>query len=314
MSDEKPVSNRLLRTVYATYGIIRERRVIKFEDLEKIAHVGRSQLYEHIKILERAGLVKRHRFDRYSYIIAVKYVDREKFEKAILESKKDVAIYDVAKEILDDIRRNDMRADLFGACKIHLEVPEHERMTNDIDLIVLNEDFKYLDTRLESMGFTNKISSSKINADYIYFSPKYKFQVLVTIDGIKHPRTYKLYLDMRQALRTKRMIDLEYAVAGKLLMLPHMRKNEDGEDVVYALAYGNINSHRLTSILEDVVENYPEALLAIKRNIGLTMEYLASEGFFSKYHVEKIKRTLEHVVNDVLSKEHTSLESRRLQL
>lgn len=63
--------------------------------------------YKHIRLLEKAGLVKRFRMDRYTYVHVAEYVDRETFEKRVLNvlKRKD--------EIKSAIEKYDISADLF---------------------------------------------------------------------------------------------------------------------------------------------------------------------------------------------------------
>jgi len=73
-------------SLYATYKIICGHGRVKLADLERKAYVGRSQLFEHLRLLERAELIRRTRFDRHVYIVVTKYVDKDEFENVIRDS------------------------------------------------------------------------------------------------------------------------------------------------------------------------------------------------------------------------------------
>lgn len=306
MSENKPVSRRLMRSLYATYRIISAYGKMKLSDLEREGHVGRAQLFRHIRILEKAGLIRRYRFDRNTYIVLERYVDRDEFEKIIAEINKRKDVYDIAEEILKEIRNYGVRADFIGTCKIHLEVLQHNRITDDINIVVLREDFNYLELILKSMDFLKKSESQRIAADYLYEQPIYKVFAYVAINGIKHPYKNERYFDLAPVLRAKGRIDLEHAIAGKLLMIPSIRRDLDGEDIAFAIAYGNLDLKKLVSILEEVVEKYPDIVPVITRNIELVREYLYSRGVFEDYAITKIRSSLNYIEQNIASEHCTT--------
>jgi len=307
MSENKAVSKRLMRSLYATYRIISAYGRVTLGDLERESHIGRAQLFKHIRILERAGLVKRQRsVDKHTYIVVEKYVDREEFEKIIAELNKRKDVYDIAEEVLKEIRNYGLRADLIGTCKIHLEVLQHNRITDDINIVVLRDDFKYLELILKNMDFLKKGESQRIAADYLYELPTYKVFAYVAIDGIKHPYKNERYFDLSPVLRAKGRIDLEHAIAGKLMMIPSIRRDLDGEDIAFAIAYSNLNLKKLVSILEEVVEKYPDIVPVITRNIELVRDYLYSRGVFEEYAITKIRNSLNYIEQNIASERRTT--------
>lgn len=298
---EESVSHRFIRSVYATYKIISGYGRIKLSELEKEAHVGRSQLFEHLRLLEKAELIRRSRFDRHVYITVMKYVDRDEFENVIRDSIKKKDVYDVAEDLIKEVRKYGLRADLFGTCKIHQEVLLHNRLTNDINVVALREDFNYLELLMRSIGFIRRSASMRICADYIYELPQYKFFALVAIDGVKHPHKDERYFDLSPVLRAKGSIDLEHAVAGKLLIIPNLRRDDDGEDVAYAIAYGDVNLKKLVAILEEVAEKYPDIVPIVRKNVELVRSYLSSKGIFDDYSLLKIKNSLKYIEQNITS-------------
>jgi len=306
MSGNVTLSSRLIRSLYSTYRIIFAYGKIKLSDLMNEAHVGKSQLYEHLRILERAGLIRRDKSDRHAYVYVEKYVTKDEFVKLITNLHKTKDVYDVAIEILSEIKKYGLRADVFGTCKIHLEVLQHGRMTDDINIVVLRDDFNYIELLLKSMGFVKKGESLRLSADYVYELPKHKVYALVAIDGIKHPYKNKRIFDLSPVLRAKGRIDLEHAVVGKLIMIPSLRRDLDGEDVSYALAYGDVDPKKLLSILQDVISNEPDLLDVVLRNIELVREYLSARGLFDDYATARIKNVLSYIEHYLPSEQRSA--------
>jgi len=62
----------------------------------------------------------------------------------------------MAEDLTKEVRKYGLRADLFGTCKIHQEVLHHNRLTNDTNVVVLKEDFNYLELLMKSTGFIRR--------------------------------------------------------------------------------------------------------------------------------------------------------------
>jgi predicted transcriptional regulator len=290
----------MIRSLFNTYRIICAHGKIKVKDLaEKEAHIKRTQVFKHIRFLERAGLVRRFRMDRHTVVIATDYVDRETFEKRIRSALRKRIVYDVAEEIKEKIEEYGIPADFLGACKIHEEVEEHSRITSDINIVVPRESYKYLDLLLKSMGYAYHGPSELLYADHTYFVPEIKATIYVTLDGIKHPmKKGTRFYDLSPVLRAKGHLDLEHAVAGKFLVIPSIRRKADGYDISVALAHG-VNLKKVVEILSTVLEGYPELGSVIANNIGEVEAYLHYYSDFDAYSIEKIRYGLKYIAHNL---------------
>lgn len=294
-SEDVKISDRLIKSAFVTYKTICVYRKAKLKDLLKELHIGRTQLYKHLRLLERAELVKRFRMDGYTYVVVARFVDREKFREKIIDALRKKTVYDIADRIRAEIEEYDIPADLFGTCKIHGEVEMHNRITEDINIVVTRESYKYLHLVLEKMGYHHPHRSQLLWADYFYNVPDPRITIYVTIDGVKHPvRKEERFYNLAPVLRAKRKLDLEHAVAGKLMRFPSIRKKADGYDIAVSLAHG-VNLDKLVDIIQSVLDKYPDLKEIVVKNINEVETYLKYYGDFDGPSIEKIRYSLGYI-------------------
>ena len=290
------LSSRLVNSLFITYKEVVVKRRTTIKELLEESHVGRAQLYKHIQLLKEAGLVDTFRYDRKTYVFATRIVaNKEEFAKILANPPFPKSPYEVAFAIKEKIQEYGIEADLFGTAKIHECVPEHQRMTQDVNLVVTQESFKMLDLLLKSLGYPHTGPSKLLYADHSYLVPHLRSEVLVLIKGVKHPANKKKrYYDLEPVLKARRSITLEHAVAGKFLMVPRMRRKVDAEDVADALAYG-ADIRKVADIIAEVLENYPEFTGIVAGNIQEVEEYLKHYVEMDPHSVEKVRYCLTYL-------------------
>ena len=294
------LTDRMINSLFITYRNIVIKRRATIEELLKDSHVKRAQLYKHLQILKAAKFIKTFRYERKTYVVVTEYVaDKNEFAEKLRGSKLFDNIYEVAFYVKDKIKEYELEADLFGTAKIHEAIVEHNRMTEDINIVVTRRHYKYLDLLLRSLRFSYNGPSKLLYADHTYLVPSLRAEILVLINGVKHPiHKDRRFYNLAPVLEARKSITLEHAVAGKFLAVPKMRRKVDGQDVADALAFG-ADVRKIVDILNKVLEEYPEFKEIVARNIQEVEEYLKYYSELDPHSVHQVRFYLKYILEKV---------------
>lgn len=310
------ISDRMISSLWITYKTILSNKGLTYLDnLLANLHIKKSQLYEHLQLLKLVDFVEVKKLGRRTAVLPReyardKYEFKEKFLKAY-ERMKDFDIYTVAFTVKEKMVEYGIVGDLFGAAKIHEVIPEHNRITHDINFVVLSEHSKLMELLMESMDFVLVTKKSVFPySDVTYMVPGTSWQVFILYDGIKHPSKPGVrFLDLSRPLREYGQIPLEYVVAAKLLRYPHLRRKEDSEDIIYALTSdANVNVDRVMRIALDVTRRFPEFKEVLVNNID-TVEWYLYHYELNLHVTDKMKEVLAVMRQAIEKEEETEKET-----
>lgn len=305
-TDKEVVSDRLLNSMWITYSTIASNKGLRYvEDLVKDVHIKRSQVYKHLHYLKLVDFVRIVKEGRRSAVVVWEYFKtKDEFKQAFIEryeKRRNRDIYGVALEIKEKMVEYGICGDLFGAAKIHELIPEHNRMTQDINVVVVNEHAKFFRLLLLNMGYVVVADKSALPYSDITFNvPGTTWSVCVLYDGVKHPRDPNVrYLDLSKVLREQRQIPLEYVLASKFFRYPHLRKKEDSEDIVTVLVSDvNVDLDQVAQIVADVVSRFPELGEVLMKNID-TVEGYVNEYIEYPHLAGRVRMSLNYIRDKV---------------
>ncbi|MEM4788098.1 MAG: hypothetical protein QXV28_08985 [Ignisphaera sp.] len=310
------ISDRMISSLWITFKTILTNKGLTYLDnLLANLHIKKSQLYEHLRLLKLVDFVEVKKIGRRTAVLPReyardKYEFKEKFLKAY-EKMKEFDIYTIAFTVKEKMIEYKIIGDLFGAAKIHEIVPEHNRITHDINFVVLRDHSKYMDLLMKSMDFVLLTDNSVFPySDAIYMIPGVSWKIFVLYDGVKHPdKPMVRFLDLSNVLRNYGYIPLEYVVAAKLLRYPHLRRKEDSEDIIYALTSdANVDVDKVMDIALDVTRRFPEFKPVLINNIDIVEWYLYR--YELNLHVtEKMREILADMRRAIKGKEETEKET-----
>lgn len=301
-TERQVVSDRLLSSLWVTYSTIASSKgLVYIDDLLEMLHVKKTQLYRHLHFLKIVGFVEVRRLGKKSAVVIRRYfATKSEFEKAFREQYEKMEIgdiYAIAMEIKDKMIEYGIRGDLIGAAKIHEVVPDHSRLTQDINIVVLSEHAKFMNLLLSSMGYVLLTEKSVFPySDVTFVVPGTTWAIFVLYDGIKHPLNPQVrFFDFSTPLREYGQVPLEHVLAAKLLRAPQLRRKEDSEDIVTVLASDvGVNLDRVARLTADVVRRFPEFESVLRRNID-TVENYVDEYELNVHVIERAKRSLNYL-------------------
>ncbi|MEM1694289.1 MAG: hypothetical protein QXH21_08240 [Ignisphaera sp.] len=317
---ERVITDRMISSLWITYKtILSSKGIVYLDQLLRNLHIKKSQLYEHLQLLKLTDFVEVKKFGRRSAVFPREYAkDKNEFRRKFLEAyerMKDFDIYTIAFTVKKKMVEYGIVGDLFGAAKIHEVVPEHSRITHDINFVVLKEYANYMELLMKSMNFVLITKNSLfIYSDVTYEVPGTSWQVFVLYDGIKHPKRPGVrFLDLSKPLKEYGYIPLEYVVAAKLLRYPQLRRKEDSEDIIYAMVSdANVNVDKVMRIALDVTRRFPEFREVLINNIDTIEWYLYR--YESNIHVvdkmEEILKIMRYAIEEEELENQT--ESRKM--
>ena len=278
------------------YNAVSFAREVTVDQLEEMLNMPRRTIYYHLSWLVARGYLGKKRDG-----IRVKYFVQKPFlvEEFVKEMKNrppenEPLIYQEAWRVLNLIDERDLRADLIGSCKIHLYVPGHDRITKDIDVVVVREDADRLIKALrEELGYKNVINLQELaRMDYKLVNPVTGVGVDLYVDGIK--RGSVLEWDFRKPLIEQGRLLVEHAVACKLGRGFFVRST-DGYDIAVSLPHIDIDV--LTDIMKEAATRMPELIEVFYRNLETIKKHLvelAPTGYeYVSNLIKKVKESFE---------------------
>ena len=286
------LNRKRVEKIEQIYNAIAYLREASIEKLQEILNIPRRTLYYHLSWMVSMGLVEKSRKgSRVVYRVA-KPLNWEELVSESTIPENEPEVYKYAMRIQRLINRYRLRADFVGACKIHFAVPDHNRVTWDVDVVVVREDANLLVRLLKDIyGFRTAMVDIP-PLDYKLASHDRTVYVDIYIDGFKK-RSGPIWSLRRPLLRHGHLL-LEHAIVGKFIkpVVAFIDKN-DAYDIIVSLPHVNIKV--LSSILDEALRLEPDNLKNAIPNIEATLRF-AKEEFRDKYMF--VKKLLHRIVEN----------------
>jgi DNA-binding transcriptional ArsR family regulator len=258
-----------LKKIYYAISYIGEPTVSQLVDL---LGIPRRTLYYHLTYLvEKGYVVKERRGLTVRYRVARPFREEEILEEASIP-KDEPPVYAYARRVANILDKYGFLADLVGACKIHLSVPRHNRITVDIDLVVAKDHAKLLvDVIKMRLGFV-ELDTPSTSIDYKLFNPVERIGMDISVDGFKEGGT--MVWNLRPELEKHRRLLLEHAVVGKLSRR-NFDERTDGYDIAVSLPYIDIKT--VAEVANNAIQQSPEIAPRILGNLERVKKYMKAE-------------------------------------
>lgn len=266
---------------------------VSVDQLEKMLDMPRRTIYDYLSwLVARGYLGKRREGIRVKYYVKKPFSAEtllEEFEREDYGAPRGEApVYREAWKIMNLVDKYDLRADLIGACKVHLFVPGHERITTDIDAVVVREDVnKFTEILEKKLGYRAiaHFQGPIGRMDYKFYNPVTGIGLDLYVDGVKKGGV--LLWNFREPLLEQGRLLLEHAVACKLGRDYFVGKT-DGYDIAVSLPHIDIDI--LTDIMKEAVERAPELLENFYRNMEITKRTIKEDSPLSYEYVATLLR------------------------
>jgi len=272
------------------------------EVVAKILNTNVRTVRRYVRILVDNGYVEPVRKGIKTYYRVLKALTPNEAVKLVMnEGRNEDFVYVLASKIDEAIEQMRLHADLIGACKIHLSVPGHHRVTHDIDVVVARENARQLDYVMQLLGLIPE-KKGGVHTDFEYRHPVENVKVDMLVDGFKENR--RMVWNIAPLLRKGRLT-LEHTVIAKLTRRS-FRADADSYDVAIALKF--INEDRFKKALQDLKKYSPiygEMLSRIIKHLGIVEKYARSN--LSREEVlviTPIIRNVERIVREEIKKLH----------
>jgi DNA-binding transcriptional ArsR family regulator len=265
-------------------------------------NVSQRTVQRYLRLLEDAGFVEAIRKGKSIKYVLLRPLTDEEAKRLVGISTESHAnepeVYALARRAIEVLKRDaQLPADLLGAAKVHLAVPEkHHRITHDIDIVVPPE---LLSASIALLKVTLGLiveRSGGIHTDAKLHDPSRGIKV--DLIGGKLVEEGRVVLDLSEVLRKRGELTLEEAIVAKMTRRAFSYRN-DAYDVAVALPV--IDEGRWRSALELLKERGDPLLIPrLFKAIEITRGYVKGEmnPVERPYLVRKLE-ALERVAREV---------------
>jgi DNA-binding transcriptional ArsR family regulator len=212
----------------------------------------------------------------------------------------DAPPYMLARSIAKLINRYRILADLVGAAKIHLEVPTHQRITHDVDIIATREWARNLVLLMQDILGLSLASYSGTHIDYRLEDAARGVTVDIMVNGFREEG--RLVWDLSKYLRERGRLWLEHAVVGKLARRGF--READSYDVLVSIP--RLDIERLSDVIRDLADQMPTAVDRIENNLEKTKEYGSRE---MRDQIEILRNKVESIEKMIKTMRRTRSEA-----
>jgi len=260
------------------------------DEVARHAQMPREETYYIMTKLNERGFLVRER-DESTLLLYFRVVRELKPEELlgidVYIPPGEPDIYARARRVKALIDRHGFRADLIGACKVHLTAyPHHRRLTVDVDVVAASEDEAVELVKLLLQSMSLKPYGGWIIDFKLGFTDR-EGGIDVSSIGLKKSRNNILWRFWNY-FKSYRGLLLELAVVSKL-MRPYFSPATDGYDVVKGILYSDIES--LVNLTRDAYIQADIYALDIGKNLEEVLRSI-KEVKAEAWEVEMFKRVL----------------------
>jgi len=261
---------RLLRV----YEAVRVLKRASSKRVSELLGIPLRSVQRYLAILVESGFIERVRDGRSVLYVARKPMtmdDAVRIARGAKEEERDAAPYVVARRIAALARETGLVADLIGAAKIHLSVPDHQRVTHDVDVVVVPEHAKALVTVLRyGLGATiERVGGT--HCDYRLLHGETGTRIDVVAGAFREEG--RVVWDVSDLLRRYGGATLELAVVAKLSRRSF--RDDDAYDV--AIAAPHIDPGRFAEAAAHLASQSPELIERVARHLVATEDFCRRE-------------------------------------
>lgn len=257
---------------YRVYVALKALGFGRASQISELAGIPLRTSYTIIRRLLDAGIISKERRGMSVFYRITRNVSKDDLAEILSGNQtSDAPPYMLARSIAKLINRYRIPADLVGAAKIHLEVPTHQRITHDVDVIVTREWARNLVLLMQDILGLSLASYSGTHIDYRLEDAARGITVDVMINGFREEG--RLVWDLSKHLREHGRLWLEHAVVGKLARRGF--READSYDVLVSIP--RLDIERLSNVFRDLADQMPTSMDRIESNIEKTKEYGSRE-------------------------------------
>ena len=263
------------------------------DEVARCAQMPREETYYIMTKLNERGFLVRER-DESTLLLYFRVVRELKPEELlgidVYIPPGEPDIYARARRVKALIDRHGFRADLIGACKVHLTAyPHHRRLTVDVDVVAASEDEAVELVKLLLQSMSLKPYGGWIIDFKLGFTDR-EGGIDVSSIGLKKSRNNILWRFWNY-FKNYRGLLLEHTLVSKL-MRPYFDPVTDGYDVLKSLVYSDVEM--LVKLTGDAYAQAGEYALSIGDNLRMFLNYyeLVKDNVKDK-EGEELKRDLE---------------------
>ncbi|MEM2302286.1 MAG: helix-turn-helix domain-containing protein [Sulfolobales archaeon] len=241
-------------------------------DIADLLGVSRRTVQRYLRILIDGGYVEPVRRGMRIYYSVAAAMAEDDVERLLNGAPRDAPVYELARTIHRMIREARIRGDLVGACKIHLSVPTHSRVTHDIDVIVAREHASMLAAMLKYGLKMRQEPIAGVHVDYRFYHPVEDIKVDVMVDGFREEG--RIVWNLAPVLRRHGGLTLEHAVVAKLVRRA-FDKRTDAYDV--SVSIPSIDIDRFTEIYRELRNTNQELAERVEPHLNIVEEYIRED-------------------------------------
>lgn len=240
--------------------------------IAELLGVSPRTVQRYLSVLVKAGAVEPVRSGMRVYYRVAKPLTEGDIEELLKNSQKDARVYELARQIKNMIGEAGIWADLIGACKIHLVVPNHSRVTRDIDVVVVREHSKVLTSLLKYGLSLVQEPVAGVHVDYRFEHPVEGVKVDVVVDGFREDG--KLVWNLASVLRRRGELTLEHVVVAKLARRSFEYRS-DAYDVAVALPHLSVSV--FGEVYRELKNSNPELARRVGKHLEIVKSYIDNE-------------------------------------
>ena len=287
--------------VYKVYVALKALGFGRALQISELAGIPLRTTYLILGRLLEAGIISKERRGMSVLYRIARSVSKDDLAEILSGNPiNDAPPYMLARSIAKLINRYRILADLVGAAKIHLEIPTHQRITHDVDVIVTREWARNLVLLMQDILGLSLASYSGTHIDYRLEDAARGVTVDVMINGFREES--RLVWDLSKHLREHGRLWLEHAVVGKLVRREY--READSYDVLVSIP--RLDMERLSNVIRDLADQMPSTVDRIENNLEKTKEYGSRE---MREQMEILRNKIESIEKMIKTMRRTKSEA-----